>query len=101
MEQSKVRVIAVLLALLGLVDSTALAATKPAATLRSCTNTTKFAYSACLYDNLDALMIANGKCTNESQAVDRETCLRDARAALGDANAIRASQFRRPARDWR
>ncbi len=86
MDPSKVRVIAVLLALLGLADSAARAATKPAAALRSCTNTTKFAYSACLYDSLDALMIANGKCSNESQAIDRETCLRDARAALGAAN---------------
>ncbi len=87
MEKLFARGFVIVLATLVLADSAALAATKPAPALRACSNTTKFAYSACLFDNLDALMIANGKCTNERSAADRDTCLDAARAAQRDANA--------------
>jgi hypothetical protein len=59
---------------------------------RACSNTTKVAYAACLYDNLDSYWIANGKCTNEIDNSDRVACLDDAKSALQAANVSCAEQ---------
>ncbi len=53
---------------------------------RACSVTTRSAYAACLYEGLDNYWIASGKCSNELDSSDRNTCLDEARTELQSGN---------------
>lgn len=63
----------------------------------ACSNTTKAALSACLYDALDTFWIDVGKCRNESESSDQTACRAEASATLADSQ--QACRAERDARD--
>lgn len=48
----------------------------------ACSQTTRSAFTACQFDNLDNFWIADGKCRNIADSGDREDCFKENRSAL-------------------
>ena len=67
-------------------------ATRPAPAKTACSDTTKAAHAACLYSGLDEFWINTGKCRNEKDAGDRESCLKEARTVARDATTLCGEQ---------
>ena len=72
--------------------STTAQAARPAPRPTACSDTTKAAHTACLYDVLDTFWIDSGKCYNEMDAADRASCRSDAKASASESTQLCGEQ---------
>jgi len=85
--------IIILIALLGLVSTPALAKGKGRYNKRACSKTASSAYLACQHDIKDDYWIAIGNCKNLEDSEEREDCLGEAKEEFNDAKDLCKEQF--------
>ena len=89
----KLQITATFVALaLAAVLSTTAQAGRAALRPTACSDTTKAAHTACLYDALDTFWIDTGKCNNEMDAADRARCLSVAKASASESTQLCGEQ---------